>query len=483
MASIFHTIYESNDSTYSTRNFYTEYPGLEDIEIEPCRYKPTKLSESLATISNLCFDGFKNISEVPEVLTKLRNTIMESMVYCVKIERSAYDEYIQALSRKANLFMERIVLEVFRACHDEQNATSCFFLVKAIHDVILLVYSFTNPLKIPETLSGSLMLSSEGFMSSFKIEDILEATRDLNLFISEISTRQVGIKSKQTQVEIVNNTPVNILKDEAAGIMSYLAKINLIVINNCVPTVNLFRFFESSLQSDFFSLLELEYFEEFLSHFARIDKFCKLQENTAYFDKQKEELHSPFFQMIQLNPFRRSNWCTAVQAVNYLQIFVDLYNEIYGEGLILEQWCSNETGHESTVVRRVVNDRVARACDCPQDHPPPATPDFVNFFSHTIAHDSNPTPESPDAEHAVDLEKDGPRYSDTVNGQVYHRSPNVKTSLPKSRKIYQLNEQVAYELRDFRSSIEERYRVNKVTFKEHKCLKCKYLPWHKHVYG
>ncbi|GEQ69722.1 hypothetical protein JCM33374_g3396 [Metschnikowia sp. JCM 33374] len=478
MASIFHTVYESNDSTYSTRNFYAEYPSLEDIEIEPCQFKATKLSESLATISNLCYEGFKNIEDVPEVLNKLRNTILESMIYCIRIERSSYDEYIQALSRKINLFMERIVLEVLRECQDQENFTGCFFIVKAIHDVVLLMYSFTNPLKIPDSLSGTSAISAEGHMSSFKIEDIFEATKELHAHVLCFSILHDTETEESGSTSTVNNTPKKLFKDEATDIMNYLAKINLVVINNCVPTVNLFYYFESVLHSDSFSLLELEYFEEFLSHFARIDKFCRVQENTALFDRQKQELQTPFFQMIQINPFRKSNWCTSLQAVNYLQIFVDLYNEIYEEGLILERLYSNETGQESTVVRRIVDDHVAKACDCPQDHAP-ATPDFVNFFSSSVVPDLESSPDLGDQENSLEYDKKG-AYP---GSQICNKSPNLKSPLPKSRKIFQLNEQVAYELRDLRSSIEEKYRVNKVTFKENKCLKCKYLPWHKHVYG
>ncbi|OBA23710.1 hypothetical protein METBIDRAFT_64822 [Metschnikowia bicuspidata var. bicuspidata NRRL YB-4993] len=483
MASIFHTIYESKDSTYSTRNFYAEYPSLEDIQIEPCQFKPTKLSESLATISNLCYDGFKDIDDMPQKLTKLRNTIMELMIYCIRIERSAYHEYIQALARKTNLFMERIVLKVLQACQDSESPASCFHLVKAIHDVVLLMYSFTNPLKIPDLLSGISSVSTEALVSAFKVEDIFEATKELHAFILCYPLlHDVDMEKPVPCSSSDNNTPKKLFKGEAAEILDYLAKINLVVINNTVPTASLFRYFESMLASDKFSLLELEYFEEFLSHFARVSKFCQLQQNTALFDRQKEELHSPFFQMIQLNPFNKLDWCTPLQAVNYLQIFVDLYNEIYNERLILERWYNNETGHEATVVRRIVDEQVAQACDCPQDHPSPATPEFVNFFSQSVIQQSESTPDTVAVESSVD-------YNGKLvhlrppGGQLCGRLPNIQSPLPKSHKIFQLNEQVAYELRDFRSLIEERYRVNKVSFKEHKCLKCKYLPWHKHVYG
>lgn len=724
-----------------------------------------KLTQGLAMITNLCFEGFDNLEQAPQVLIKLRDVLMETIYYCIEVNRQVYEEFVFSILQKSKLYMAKLIHRALKMCRNDSRSTTCYHVIKCVHDITLLTFTFTNPYKFsrllePESasaLEGDRLLSEEASLrdsqissapASFCLVLLLETNRSLINSMTEIKQSLANPQS----TEVVNDTPRDLFRFEFKEILSLLERINLILLNNCIPDESIFAYYLGLINSQTYVIHDLDSLEEYLCHFSRLHAYVKqmgvspaadpfysqignslrkrkakyqqkqrrenaynrmhslgplfyrdktsansdekenarfhlyqrlrqkgieihpngthnihvtteflqqvdvkkrqMSEQTALSERSKKEEHNEAetilakkvneeadpdeklqfmlyqkrliqssFQDLICN-FPKLKWCTPLQSINYLQIFVDLYNEIYHEDLVIEQKYDESGNLEDTVIKRMDDEfKVKRGHYNfrEQTSKDIKIPEFVNFFSRKLPEEDAvespferfvsqqsevvPTHSSPgfsssaheckenatehraaaggefEAKYSACSDRatnHGPselrvnpsrhdevaarfkayqreyesRYSEayeilcesehinrteqwsayfahlkagfdsdrlhitnckldqaTGNRKLFTGSETgevvsqetapVLTStsddngrsnsefpqggrIPLSLKVFQLNEAVAYEVRNIRADYEDAHVVKKVDFKEAKCYKCKYFPWHKH---
>lgn len=479
--SLFHTVYEGPNSTYFSYGTLRSVPSLETVDASCCKLSPATLLASLAQLAHLCYDGLDAGPQAALTLNVLRNAVLELLVFCVQVDRLLYSSYVQALASKHSVFMEKVVLQVLRGCFGRPLAETCH-LVKAVHDVVLLTFSFTGPLKLPPVLDevpGSLVVKCS-------TTTLLQTIRNLY--------RQLSVsRDTASPKESANETASALVAAEIKTVMSLLTSITLVAINNCVPTQRLFAYFADM---DHISVLDLEYFEEYVAHFVRVAAFCQGKE-LAYFDAETTAVRPRFYQLVCRFP--QLAWCTPLQATNHTQVFVDAYNEIYGQDLILERLYHNATGTEATVVRRVGD--IAHLQSQRQTYRE-SVPGGASSIGGREFIQENFKEGTPDGfrggvwrsgrrnQQRIRLKETPPEFvnyfdpmsddEENLPRQAPEKSASYKPEHPFYLEVFQINEDVAYEVRNIRADLEELHAMDKVSFREPRCLKCKYVPWHKH---
>lgn len=464
----------------------------------------TRLSNSLALIVYLAHCGFSDIDSIPNVLMNLKSAIYELLVHCVSVDKATYTHYIQQLLRKTDVLITRLIIPALKKIAEHPELVVTQQIIKEVHELVLLLYGFTNPLKIP-----GVLLDDHGVegphglrLLSFHTTTLLAVSRKLQASLhSQIQKSGCEVGSEVGP----NNTPLNMWNDWVAQSLLMVTKLIVTILNNTVPTATVFIYFEDLMRSRLLDILDLEYFDEFLSHFQKINKFAKTQRNSALFDAQRHLIQEHYLLVIRSFPCHPLSWCTVTQTIDYLQVFIDIYNDIYEDKLLIEKLADR---HESTVVKRIVD-----SAKFPEGHyinflnreklAAKNVPGFVKCFEEDQSSD-----ELNDKEYYIPISQpkscESVRRASQKNIKYYlqqdqlssvpedHRtdisprtdlfvSNNAMRDLPQDPvylKVFRLNEEVANEVRELRAMVEEGiYRTGK---KSRVCWRCRLIPWHRH---
>lgn len=462
----------SNTSNIASGRFYQRTFG------------DTRLSNSLALIAYLAQCGFSDTESIPAVLTNLKNAIYELLLHCVSVDRPTYTHYIQQLSRKLEVLITRLIIPALLKTLENPGLVVGQLIIKEVHELVNLLYGFTNPLKIPGVLSDDHSIDGpHGLrLSSFHTVTLLTVARKLQTALNS------QIKTGELKPVGSNSTPLNMWNEWMALLLLMVTRLIVTILNNTVPTATVFVYFEDLLRLEGVGILDLEYFDEFLSHFQRIHEFAKTQKNSALFDAQCLLIKDHFLLVIRSFPCHPLSWCTAAQTVNYLQVYIDVFNDVYNDKLLVEKIADQ---YESTVVKRAVD-----SDEVPNGHylnilnrdrnKPKTVPGFVKYFEEGLGSvDEN------DKECLVPVSQ--PKNSESfrrasqknINCYLHGTSLNsdghgpMKRDLPQDPvylKVFRLNEEVAQEVRELRAVVEQQIHRSR----RRSCWKCKCVPWHRH---
>lgn len=472
MTSLFLDVEEPTVSSYSTHHAYNDYPSLKSIG-NNFNFGDSKLTVSLALITCLADSGFKQFDAICAVLNQVKITILALMRYCIEVDHDAYADYVQALSRKVDVVLSKLVTPALAQCAANVAKLECQHVIQNVSELVELIYNFANPLKIRGILVDYGLSGPNGVhIPSLETNRLLATSRKLqNALFQE--TQFLRLQTDDVS-RLLNKTPTTLFVAQLVSASHLVSLLTLTIINNTVPTSVVFLYFLDLLRKESLTILDLEYFEEFLAHFARINDQTKL-ESAPLFDFHKEIIKDHFLQVIETFPSRPLCWATPAQAINHLQAFIDVFNEVYEEEIIMERVFNNDTGQENTVIRRLscngYNEGHYKFHVNPP--PPPQVPDFVNFFNSTEATSNKFRFDSEDSQIPWKKQKLDP------NEDHAPTEPSFEPAEPRSQMIFLLNENVATDVRDHRAE-QEKYVLNKVTFKHSDCFKCKFIPWHKH---
>lgn len=467
----------------------------------------TRLSNLLALIAYLAQCGFSDVETIPAVLTHLKSAIYELLLHCVSIDRPTYAHYIQQLLRKLDILITRLIIPALKQTLERPDLVVTQLIIKEVHELVTLLYGFTNPLRIPGVLSDDQSIEGPHGLrvSSFHTTTLLSVTRKLQAALNS-QIKVPGSASDFDKGIGPNNTPLNLWNDWMAQSLNMVTKLIVTILNNTVPTATVFIYFEDLMRNKGLAFLDLEYFDEFLCHFQRINAFSKTQANSALFDSQRRLIQEHFLLVIRMFPCHPLSWCTVSQAVNYLQMYIDVYNDIYEDKLLIEKIADK---HESTVVKRVVD-----SAKFPEGHyinyinqerlSSKDVPDFVKYFDDNneaievtnekeyyipISQPKNSesfrkvsqvnTNSNPSKEHLLSLPRS--KGTEISPRTALFAANNHKRDLPEDPcylKVYRLNEEVAQEVRELRAMVEDNIWHGNRRFKG--CWKCRLFPWHKH---
>lgn len=457
MDSLLQSVYELSDSTYASRISAVSVHG-----VLPAYLAEMNLATALARITSLCHDGLPSFDDIPAVLGQINYTILELMAHCIRVPRDSYHEYLLVLSGKFRLFLARIVQPTLETCVGHARSAKCFHVVRAVSDIVVLAYTFISPLQGPQFF-GRKGQNTDGFRET----DLLSATRRLHDCIAQIVSANPGKCLR-------NETPRRLFRQEATDALAALTKISIAVVNNCMPCRETFEYFRSRVDHDP-ELVDFEYFEEYLAHMAKVDVLVQKSPILEWYFAEKAKVDEPFVDFLRLFPEQRIAWCTPVQMANHQQIFVDLYNEIYGCDICLERVFFSDTGRESTVLRHGWEPEAPNASlDSRRgsyESVRRSTPAFVEYFEPPPDNSSLPRTHAP----PPSLRSSGSEHSGASTRAPKYYGPRH----PAFMQIYDLNEMVAAEVKDARASL-EKLAVDKVQLRARRCYKCKFLPWHRH---
>lgn len=464
-----------SESTYASRRVYSEYPSVR-IENPDKKFADSRLTTSLALITYLADCGYSEFDSIPAVLSRLKEALFTLLRHCIAAEREVYTEYIQMLLKKTDILVGKLIVRALSECVAHVELAVCQQVIREAHELVILLYSLTNPLKIPGILSEDYGLAGPHGLrvSSFQTNHLLMAARELQEAIAPL------VREAENRTED-NGTPAQLWNSILVASLKSVSKLTITVLNNSVPTSVVFLYFQALLKSPRLNLLDLEYFEEFLAHFQNIDLALK-HDDTPLFDLQKSMIKEHFHEIIKAFPYYPLTWCTTAQTINYLQIFIDTYNTIYDEDLVIEYLFDDDLGKESTVVQRWSNYKLQGHYMRQVREEKPPVPDFVKYFeSETdLSHGFSPGIQagSPVAnEEAVQRCQNPPQQEWNFTAAA---APKYEPQEPHFVKVHHLNDEVAEQVRNLRSDFETKYGYNKVKFTSLECIKCKYIPWHKH---
>lgn len=462
----------------------------------------TRLSNSLALIAYLAQCGFSDVESIPAVLTNLKSAIYELLLHCVSIDRTTYTHYIQQLLRKSEILISRLIIPALKKILEKPELVVSQHIIKEVHELVHLLYGFTNPLKIPGVLSDDHSVDGpHGLrLSSFHTTTLLAVARKLQTALNG-QIKNTGLDLGK--VVGPNNTPLNMWNEWMSQSLRMVTKLIVTILNNTVPTATVFIYFKSLMRCKGLDILDLEYFDEFLCHFQRINTFAKTQANSALFDAQRNLIQEQYLSVIRSFPCHPLSWCTVSQTVNYLQVYIDIYNDIYDDKLLIEKLADR---HESTVVKRVVD-----SDNFPEGHyinfisrerlRSKETPDFVKYFDESqskseeqnekeyfipISQPKNPESFRKASQKNINcyLDRDplpGSKSSELSPRTALFASNNAGRDLPEDPaylKVFRLNEEVAHEVRELRAMVED--QILRRGPKSKRCWKCRIFPWHRH---
>lgn len=478
----------------------------------PDNFSDSMLSTSLGVITYLTDCGLGEFEKVPNVLYCLRLAIVTLLHQCIYADKELYADYIQAFLRKTQLLVGKLITPALKMCRHQVQTEVCRQVIRECYALILLVYLFANPLKISKILTDSYGLPNlHGInVTSLETNLLLEIARELQIELGAYST-SLNRKSKDGDN---NNTARNVcvgLVDSALDLVSLLI---VTVITNSVPTSVLFLYFKDLLACSSFSLLDFEYFEEFLNHFAAVNDLAEKKTKTELFEFQKRMIQPHFLEVIVSFTSNCFTWCTRAQSLDYLQVFIDIYNEVYGTDLTLEAACNFEelenfgeeeiTQAESQAESMNEEGTVLKNKDhlepldrghyrnyyegMRQEHTP--VPEFVHYFEENSPESLNGLSSTPNPPGNCSVSTAPCFKADETDfkQQRFGVSKTTFSAILSSslrEKVNLLNEAVAQEVRGLRSDFEEEHMEARVFLDrkpkhEVKCYKCKYIPWHRH---
>lgn len=488
----------NGDPNCDPERTYSEYPSTQNFPAD--NFADSKLSTSLGVITYLTDCGVGEFDHVPNVLFSLRLAIVTLLHQCIYTDKELYSDYIQAFLRKTQLLVGKLITPALKMCRHHILTETCRQVICESYALILLVYLFANPLKISKILTDSYGLPNPHGVNVTSLETnlLLETARDLQIELGAYSAKlSLQVKKKPRQD---NDTARNVcvgLVDSALELVSLLM---VTVITNSVPTSVIFLYFKELLTLPSFSLLDFEYFEEFLNHFAAVNDLAIKRSKPVLFEYQKKVIQPHFLEVITSFTSNCFTWCTQAQTLDYLQVFIDIYNEVYQTELTLGSVCDIEdvenVGDRCTVIK---NREHSEPLDpghyknyyegMREDHQT-TVPDFVRYFEESpesvIGLSCQPIPQNDSSVLTTPYFKAVEEID--VKQQRFGVSKSTFSAVLSSslcNRVTLLNEAVAKEVRGMRSDFEEKHVEARVFLDqqpktEAKCYKCKYIPWHRH---
>lgn len=512
MTSLFHPGDQPTETTFSTRRIYTDYPSV--TENDPAyELNDMTLSQTLALIKYIGMCGYSEFDSIHIVLARLSKAIMVLLKHCVRADKDEYCEFIYALLKGSDVVVEKLIIRAVNACTRRVHLGNCHLIIKEVHSLAALIYCLTNPLNLPSVLTKDYGLKSwHGLsVSSLQTNYLLEAADNLrNALLEYFDTLEID----ECDESSVNITPLKLYSSIVLDSIDMASKLMETIVTNTVPTNVTFRYFQDLLASTSVQITDIENFESFIGHFQKVDDLAKLFASTPLYDLQKKLIKPTFLEIIGEFPSVQPTWCTPAQAVNYLQAFIDVYNTVYDEDLYIERVWNSLTNIENTVVKKESNQvRVDKGHYKLHhgDFGPMPVPAFVRVF------------ESPGSNNSAQPEQElifSPRH-DSLGGDTLgqrkndkdasasttpmeneknfldedlhftfvpheHEPPELNTDfIPTDEKyaqVYEINERVALEVRTMRAEAEKSLGRDRILFRDNNCLKCKFVPWHKHKF-
>lgn len=484
-------------------NTYSEYASTR--KFCPENFSDSKLSTSLGVITFLTDCGLGEFEKVPNVLYCLRLAIVTLLHQCIYADKELYADYIQAFLRKTQLLVGKLITPALKMCRRQILTETCRQVIRESYALILLVYLFANPLKVSKILTDSYGLPNVNGINVTSLETnlLLETARELQIELSTYSARLNRQKKDGNDNDTARNVCVGLV-DSALDLVSLLI---VTVITNSVPTSVIFLYFKDLLSLASFSLLDFEYFEEFLNHFAAVNDLAKKKPKAELFEYQKKMIQPHFVEVILSFTSNSFTWCTRAQSLDYLQVFIDIYNGIYAADLTLEGTCDigeaediaqvESANEECTVLKN--KDKMEpldpghyrNYYESVQKDHQTTVPEFVHYFEESSPESLNglTSPPNPPGDSSVlttpyfraTEEKDFQQQRFGLSKSTF--SAILSSSLRD--QVTLLNEAVAKEVRGMRSDFEEEHMearvfLDKKPKNEIKCYKCKYIPWHRH---
>lgn len=500
MTSLYHSNEHPTETTYSTKRIYSDYPTIQSDK-SLYDFENVTLSQTLALIKYIGQCGYSEFDTVHIVLARLRNAIIVLLKRCVRANREEYSEFIYALLKSFDVVMEKLVVRSIKECCQSVKLTSCHLVIKEAHSLVELIYSLTNPLNLPRILTEEYGLPTQHGLSvsSLQTNYLLEALHQLQL---ALAAHFETLDLENVADSAVNITPLKLYSSILLYTLEHTSKIITTLTSNAVPTNVIFLYFRNLLQSKNVQITDIEHFENFIAHFQSVHRLAMKLKHTPLYDVQKNLIKSTFLLIISEFPLHPLTWCTPAQTVNYIQMFIDVYNSIYKEDLYIEQMWNPALNIETTVIRKEKNkiriDNGHYKLHVANLQPLPV-PEFVSVFDgpDTSTSDSpeymvfSPRLKTQDvkadstaSEYIPDSEFGGNEASEfnLYNSNQFQRNQYQSSHIPidkEYRKVYELNELVALDVKDARAEIEKLGR-SRIFIHDKTCFKCKYVPWHKH---
>lgn len=528
MTSLYLSHEPPTETTFSTKRIYTDYPTIRSDESH-FDFSDVTLSQTLALIKYIGLCGYTEFDMVHVVIARLRNAMAVLLKRCVRANREEYSEFIYALQKNSDMVMEKLVVRCINECCQRVELSTCHLVIKEVYSLVALIYSLTNPINLPRILTEDYGLPAQHGLSVSSIQTnyLLEALHDFRNALNVYYGTLEGDRDDDTSV---NLTPLKLYTSMMLYTLEKTSQTITTLTSNAVPTNVLFLYFKTLLQGHNVLITDIEHFENFICHFRDVDQLALKLKHTPLYDFQKSLIKPTFLLIISEFPLHPLTWCTPAQSINYIQMFVDVFNGIYDENLYIEQIWDNSSKRETTVIRKKGrNDRMDTG---PYMLPignlePLPVPDFVKVFdgldmstaespenlvfSPRIGSSDDPlvsdSPgDSPELKiGSSHMHQDYPilkssenhrdcQVSESITNRQPYQRQNIqdiqnshfysRSHVPTDKEylqVYQLNELVAVDVKDARAELEKKLR-NRVFLRDSSCFKCKYVPWHKHKF-
>lgn len=486
MTSLYRPNEQPTETTFSTKRIYSDYPT---IRSEKCYdFADVTLSQTLALVKYIGQCGYSDFDTVHIVLARLRNAIVVLLKRCVRAKGEEYSEFIYALQKSFDIVMEKLVVRSVTECCQNVRLASCHLVIKEVHGLLELVYSLTNPVNLPRILTEEYGLPTQHGLSvsSLQTNYLLEALHLLQLAHAAYFRTLENVAQSS-----INITPLKVYSSVLLHTLEHTYKIITTLTSNAVPTNVIFLYFRELLQSKSVQITDIEHFDNFITHFNTVNRLALKLRHTPLYDVQKKLIKTTFLLIISEFPLHPLTWCTPAQTVNYIQMFIDVYNAIYEEDLYIEQLWGPQI--ETTVIRkektktRIDNGHYKHQLGSLQPIP---TPEFVKVFD-------GPDTSAPDSPDSMVF---SPRLDAMVSESPPSEFPHTEVSgdrdfskeylpsypishIPTDKeylKVYELNELVAVDVKQARAEYEKNLGRSRIFFRDNTCFKCKYFPWHNH---
>lgn len=479
MTTFFNPGENQTESTFSTKRIYSEYPTVTSDQSQ-YRLSDFQLSQTLALIKYVGQCGYSEFDTIHVVLARLRASIVVLLRRCVHADRQEYSEFVYALLKSTDVVIEKLIIRALANCSKRVSLSSCHLIIREVYNLVRLVYSLTNPLNLPRILTEEYGLSSQHGLSvsSLRTNMLLDAT---HRFQKALVAYYDTLEADMSVESLVNMTPLRLYTSILVYTMDLTSKLMVTITTNAVPTHVTLLYYKDLLSQQDVPITDIEHFEAFISHFQKVDDLAAHHKNTPLYDVQKELIKPTFLEIIASFPVHPLLWCTPIQTLNYLQMFIDVYNKVYGEDLIIERVWSLTMNMESTVIKKERN-MVPISNHQPLD--PLPVPEFVSHFDGPDSGSWNmifsPRAEKQQTDPDSCVTDGMPESGDIPRSALLEWAIDYVPTDKNYSRVFELNELVAQDVKATRAEYEKQIGYSKVWLRDPKCFRCKYFPWHRH---
>lgn len=279
-----------------------------------------RMSLRVAQLDVLIDDSFVDAFQAVEVLDRITLILEDFCGFAWEKD----PELARMVLIKVDKILRNVAAKSLRAAVPHASVYVSREIIHGVLRLVKIVYTWTNPLKTgvwPEKKTQLFICEPTSF-------ELLTAARNLRCAIEEAAPLLDGLRGRAAKVVLRN-----FLRDN----LQTVGEIGQTVIRNSVPTSLLFAFFTDNLHTQSFTLLDVELLEEFLGHFQDIsDMQTDLASTPKLLEHQKALIKEKYSCLLQLFPAGGPSWCTRSDSINNLQHFIDIYNHIYKDDLLIE---------------------------------------------------------------------------------------------------------------------------------------------------